>query len=168
MTAISVWPKQPLTSARKLALAWPKTGIIFAALEHGSTWASNRTGLLDGRVVTQTSREPAAEFARRVGYELVRLRDHGIPDRGSAVLSLAAGLNSKQIEARCAICTALLRCFAQSDVVVVLACEPRASRDERAHALALAEGLCEGRVGRRVLVRFSNAADSELREESTW
>jgi hypothetical protein len=108
----------------------------------------------------------ATVAARR--HELARLRDRGIPDRGIAVLSLAAGRSNKPLEARCAICTALLRCFAQSDVIAVLASELRASRDERAHTLALAEGLYEGRVGRSVLVRFSNVASSELREESTW
>jgi hypothetical protein len=167
MTVISVWPTQPLTNASPSASAWPKSRIIFAAVEHTSTGATNRDGTLREYVVAQAASEPAADFARRVGFELVRLRDRGIPDRGVAVLSLAAGLSSKQIEARCAICTALLRCFAQSEVVVVLVCDVRASRDERAHALALAEGLCEGRVGRRVLVRFSNVAGSELRGEST-
>jgi hypothetical protein len=167
MTAISVWPERRLTSLTPSALAWPKSRIIFAAVEYGSSWANDRGGMLGGYVVTQTAGESAGNFARRVGYQLARLRDRRIPARGIALLSLASGLSSKQIEARCAISTAILRCFAQSDVVVVLACDLCASRDERAHALALAEGLCEGRSGRSVLVRFSNAG-SEPRKESTW
>ena len=166
MTAISVRPKQALTNFSPSAAAWPKSRVIFAAVEHTATGATNRNGSLREYVVAQAASEPAPDFARRVGFELVRLRDRDIPDRGVAVLSLAAGLSSKQIEARCAICTTLLECFAQSEVVVLLVCDARASRDERAHALALAEGLCEGRVGRRALVRFSNVA-GELREEST-
>jgi hypothetical protein len=165
MTAISVWPKQPLTNVSPSAVAWPKSRVIFAAAEHASTGATNPNGMLRDHVVAQAASNPAADFARRVGY--ARLRDRGIPDHGVAVLSLAAGLSSTQIEARCAIRTALLRGFAQSEVVVVLACELRTTRDERAHALALAEGLREGRVGRRVLVRLSNMAGSERREAPT-
>jgi len=111
--------------------------------------------------VRQAASEPPADFARRVGSELACLCGRRIPAHGLVVLSLAPGLSSKQIEARCAISTALLRCFAQSDVVVVLACNLGASRDERAHALALAEGLCEGRTGRSVLVRFSGLPSGE-------
>jgi hypothetical protein len=136
-------------------------------VEHGSLWANDLSGVLDGRVVVQTAGEPASDFARRVGRAFTRLREHPSPARGIAVLSLAPGVSTKQIEARCAISTALLRYFQQSDAVVLLACNQCASADERAHALALAEGLCEGRLGRTVLVRFSNVSDSEPKDGST-
>ena len=82
MTAISVWPKQPLTNVSPSALAWPKSRIIFAVVEHASKGATNRNGTLCDYVVAQAASEPAADFARRVGNELERLRDRGIPDVG--------------------------------------------------------------------------------------
>jgi hypothetical protein len=168
MTGFSARPKRAPTA---LASAQTRAGssIIFAALEHGSTWATDPNSKVDGHVVLQAATERGNDFARRVGRELVRARmcPRPIPEHGIAVLSLASGVSSGQVEARCTICTAFLRCFVQTSVVVVLACDRRASRDERAHALALAEGLCEGRAGRGVVVRFLNAP-GEQREESIW
>jgi len=167
MPGIPAPPNRPSTRTPSSAPNRTQLGVIFAAVEHGSLWATDLSVILDGRVVVQTADEPASDFARRVGRALTRLREHPSQARGIAVLSLAPGLTTKQIEARCAITTALLRRFQHSEAVVVLACNQSASRDERAHALALAEGLCEGRLGRSVLVRFSNVSDSKPKDGST-
>jgi hypothetical protein len=160
MPAISAQTSRSALRAPTLLTAQRQSKIVFAAVEHGAGWAIDDEASIDALVLRQDAREPTRDFAQRASRELMRLS--GLPVRRDslALLSLAAGISAEQVAARCAIAAALLRCFAQSDIVVMLACDAQASRGERAHAMALAEGLSEGRLGRSVLVRFSNVSYS--------
>jgi hypothetical protein len=124
--------------------------LFFAAVERGSTWA-NAAGPPQPHVVHQDSAETPREFARRV----VRVLANGGPPRASTltlVFAFACGTRLDQLEARCSIATALIRHCLDAQLELVLLCNRDASSDERAHALALAEGLSEGQRARSVSV----------------
>ncbi len=156
MTAISTQPGEAPTRPPRPSSAQLDQKVVFAALEYGAAWPIDAGVSCAWPPLRQLSSESAGDFAKRVGRELTGLCGRRFPGGSIAALSLASGITSEQISARCAIGAGLLRCFAQSDIVFLLTCDARASRDERAHVLALAEGLSEGQIGRRVLVRFSN------------
>jgi hypothetical protein len=125
--------------------------LFFAALEHGTTWTTAACPA-HAHFVHQDAGETPKEFARRV----VRVLANGVPPRASAALTLvfalACGTRLDQLEARCSIATALLRHCLDAEFELVLLCNRDSSSDERAHALALAEGLCEGQRARSVSV----------------
>jgi hypothetical protein len=141
---------------RALVELAPQT--VFAAVEHGSAWTNEWSKDVHGRICLQEPSEAPGQFARRIGFELMRLSAAPFEPHGVVIQVLAPGIADAQIEARCAIAKALVRCFANADVAVVLLCGERASGDERAHALAIAEGLSDGRRGKEVVVRFFDAA----------
>jgi hypothetical protein len=127
--------------------------LVCAVVEYGSQKPS-----LDpskGVLLMQAAEESSGSFARRVSNELTKLQTRALPDRTVATLSLASGVSDTQLEARCAIGAAISRCFAGSETAIVLMCDARATRDERAHALALVEGLSDGFKEREVVVQFA-------------
>ena len=127
--------------------------VVCAVVEYGSQKPSLDPS--QGVLLMQAAEERSGSFARRVGNELAKLQTRELPGDTVALLSLARGVSDTQLEARCAIGAAISRCFAGSETVIVLMCDAQATRDERAHALALVEGLSEGFKGRDVSVQFA-------------
>lgn len=131
----------------------PNSGIqfearpLFAALEHGSMGVESALA----RVVLQDHCEPPKDFARRVVRALRGLGQPQTPAFATVLLAFAPGVRADQLEARCSLCTALLRHFADSELELVLVCNRGASRDEQAHARALAQSLRDGRHARCVV-----------------
>jgi hypothetical protein len=128
--------------------------LVCAVVEYGSQRPS--VDPAQGVLLLQAEAESSGAFARRVGTELTKLQTRAPAGDTVAMLSLARGVSDTQIEARCAIGAAISRCFAGSDTAIVLLCDARATRDERAHALALVEGLSEGFKGRNVVAQFAS------------
>lgn len=125
--------------------------VVFAALERGSNWVKP-IGQTHAHVIHQDAGEPSKEFARRAIRALTNDSRARVLTRLTLILGLACGTRTDQLEARCAIGTALLRCFSDAQFELVLVCNRDASGDEQAQALALAEGLSEGKHARRVSV----------------
>ena len=129
--------------------------LVFAAIERGSTWA-HPLGSAFANAVLQRHRETPRQFARRVARVLSQIEHPSAPACPLVVLAIAHGTPAERLEARCSISTAFLRHFADATMALVLACNRNASRDERAHALALAQGLREGQRAGSVVVSFNH------------
>jgi hypothetical protein len=129
-------------------------GLVFGALEAGAPCLDTLEigGAAQAQVLVQAANESPTEFARRVTRSIAGLSVRRTRAQGIAVLSVAPGADSEQTAARCSIALALLRRFA--NVNIVLARGDDASSDERMELMALADSLVTGSPGRSVVARF--------------
>lgn len=118
---------------------------MLVALEWGGQWRANLAPHpgVDLIMVVQVAGEDPLVFARRFLDKVLAVIARG-SDVTSAVLAVAQDVDSRHLEARCAIARTLLRVLRRGSRRQLHLIEPsNASADCRAHLLAIAEGLTE-------------------------
>ncbi len=123
----------------------PSKQSMFVAVEYGGQWplSLHAEAGVDLVVVAQLADEDPQACARRLLTKIVSLIGRGA-DIVSAVFAVAPLFGIRQLESRCTIARALLRALRPGSNGELCLIEPKnATRDCRAHLLAIAEGVME-------------------------
>jgi len=122
-----------------------QTKVMLVAVEYGAQWP---VGLrpradVDLVMVVQVEGEEPLVFAGRFLRKVSAIVSQGA-DVVFGVMAVAATLGLRDLEARCAIATTILRTFRAGSKSALYLVEPRnANPDYKAHLVAIADGLMD-------------------------